>query len=143
MSGPILLGLRILSAVALYAFLGWALFLIWNSLRKQAEEQKARKIVPIHIAYNGQTSIFGRPEVLIGRELGCNCRLHDTTVSAYHARLSYHHRQWWLEDLNSKNGTILNDGPLKTPTVIVDGDIIRCGNTELAIRLEQNLETVD
>ena len=32
MSGLILLGLRLLAAVALYGFLGWALFLFWHTL---------------------------------------------------------------------------------------------------------------
>ncbi len=135
MSGPILLGLRILSAIALYAFLGWALFLIWNSLRAVTEQQKARKLIPIRVEHNAQASIFARSEVLIGRDSGCHCCLADSTVSAYHARLTYHHSQWWAEDLNSKNGTLLNDEPLKTPTVLVDGDTLRCGNTDLTIRL--------
>jgi len=40
------------------------------------------------------------PDVLIGRDIACNCCLDDLTVSAQHARLSYHHGQWWVEDCN-------------------------------------------
>ena len=139
MSGFILLGLRILAALALYAFLGWALFLIWRSLNAQAELQKARNIIPINLDETQSSGIkthsFNQAEVLIGRDSGCTLRLEDVAVSAYHARLSFHHNHWWIEDLSSKNGTLLNKEKLRTPTILMDGDIIQCGNAHLLVQL--------
>jgi pSer/pThr/pTyr-binding forkhead associated (FHA) protein len=63
----------------------------------------------------------------------------DDTASARHAQLSYHHLQWWLEDLASTNGTILNDTPITMPTVITSGDEIRCGETHMTITLSENV----
>ncbi len=146
MSGLILLGLRILAALALYAFLGWALFLIWRTLKSQAELQMANRLVPIDLVETSplaQDKIhhFSEPEALIGRDAGCACRLDDSTVSAYHARVSFHHNHWWLEDLNSRNGTLLNAEKLRTATILIDGDDIQCGNIHLLVRMQARQST--
>jgi pSer/pThr/pTyr-binding forkhead associated (FHA) protein len=57
-------------------------------------------------------------------------------MSAHHARLVHHHGQWWLEDLNSTNGTYLNSEKLTTSAVIITGDEFKCGNTFFNIRVE-------
>jgi pSer/pThr/pTyr-binding forkhead associated (FHA) protein len=144
MSGLILLGLRILAALVLYAFLGWALYLIWRSIKGQAELQMAHKVMPIELVETtqmGKPKIhhFTQPEALIGRDIGCACQLNDNAVSAYHARLSFHHNHWWLEDLNSRNGTLLNKEKLRTATILVDGDNIQCGNSHIQVHLQDNL----
>ena len=48
---------------------------------------------------------FTQPEITLGRDPGCDIPLIDDTVSTRHAQLTYHHNQWWLEDLSSTNGT--------------------------------------
>lgn len=140
MSGLILLGLRILAAIALYGFLGWALFLFWHTLRQQASEIAARQVTPLELLITApeeepSRTRFTSRDIVIGRESDCECRLNHVTVSARHARLAFHHQQWWLDDLQSKNGTKLNGEPLLTPTVIVNGDEITCGETHLAVIL--------
>jgi pSer/pThr/pTyr-binding forkhead associated (FHA) protein len=54
-------------------------------------------------------------------------------VSARHARLTFHHHQWWVDDLQSTNGTKLNDEPLRIPTVVANGDTIKCGQVDLTV----------
>lgn len=140
MSGPILLGLRILAALALYSFVGWALFLIWQSLRSAAELQKSQKPALLSATIETENSIgevfdFEQSEILIGRDETCSLQLNDSTVSAHHARFIFHHNQWWIEDLYSKNGTLLNDDPLITPAVIVNGDTISCGNVRIKVQI--------
>jgi pSer/pThr/pTyr-binding forkhead associated (FHA) protein len=49
--------------------------------------------------------------------------------------LSYHHNQWWLEDLNSANGIQLNQGKLSMPTVVMSDDEFICGGTRFIIAL--------
>ncbi|HQU36847.1 MAG TPA: FHA domain-containing protein, partial [Anaerolineales bacterium] len=66
----------------------------------------------------------------------CDVSLMDETLSAQHARITYHHRQWWLEDLNSTNGTSLNENPLTTPTVVISEDEFKCGNVSFVIRID-------
>jgi pSer/pThr/pTyr-binding forkhead associated (FHA) protein len=55
--------------------------------------------------------------------------------------LTYHHGQWWLEDLSSTNGTFLNHLPISMSTVITSGDEIVCGNVHLTISLSENVIT--
>jgi pSer/pThr/pTyr-binding forkhead associated (FHA) protein len=52
--------------------------------------------------------------------------------------LSYHHSQWWIQDLQSTNGTLLNDEKLKSATVIVSGDEIVCGQSVLIVSIEEH-----
>lgn len=145
MSGPLLLALRILLALALYAFLAWAFVSLWRDIRQQSALLAARRVPPLNLTIasagrSPQTRHFKQSEITIGRDPACECPLLDEdTISARHARLSYHHGQWWLEDLDSTNGVFLNGERLSTPTVVISGDEIGCGNICLAVALSGEL----
>jgi len=140
MTGEVLLGIRILLALFLYAFLGWAFVTLWRDLREQTKAVSTSRVPPIRIIWQAEERKNNRqflgPNVVIGRDPVCDCPINDDTVSARHAQLSFHHSQWWLEDLNSTNGTFINQEPLETPTVIVNGDEIRCGGIGLTVNIE-------
>jgi len=137
MSGPILLGLRLALIVILYAFLGGALYLLWQDLRRQSEMLTWRQIPPIALrqpdAEGGQEYRFARSEVLIGRDPTCDLPIADVTVSSRHARLSFHHQQWWLEDLGSRNGTFLNEQAVTEQTVVTGGDELCFGQVRMQV----------
>lgn len=78
---------------------------------------------------------FTNSEVFIGRDPASECRLDDKTISARHARLAYHHGQWWVEDLKSRNGTSLNGVPVSTPVVLTSGDQLQCGACTFSVIL--------
>ena len=84
-----------------------------------------------------QTSSFSIPEVIVGRSPTCAYILHNETVSSTHARLTFHHDQWWVEDLHSTNGTFLNDERISTATVIMNGDDLRCGQVSIRLTIEE------
>ena len=144
MSGPILLILRIVSALVLYSFLAYALWILWRDLRRQGELLTAPKCPPLSlILQSGVEPIsfhFTSSEVTVGRDPGCDCHLDDHTVSAQHARLNYHHNQWWVQDLQSRNGTFLNQDPVSEPLVIVSGDQIRCGQAVFQVLIGEKLD---
>jgi len=146
MSAVIFLGLRLALVICLYAFLSLALFTLWQSIRQQGKILAARKIPPLKLVIQtpGQPSIslhFTQDELTIGRDKACDVPIADEMVSAQHARLSFHHGQWWLQDLNSTNGTYLNAEKMTAPTVITSGDEIRCGSSLIALQIsESNLE---
>lgn len=127
----LLLIVRIVIAGALYAFLGWALWTMWKELQSQSSGQILRRApilqFLIELPEGTRTQHFNKNEVVIGREASSDCVLADSTVSSRHALLSYHHLQWWLEDLDSTNGTFLNEEPVTEPAVLASGDRIRCG----------------
>ncbi len=140
MSGPLVLALRLLLALALYVFLGWTLLTIWQDLKRTASRVAKRKIPVIRLEVRTKnreavSRSFSQPEVTLGRDPACDIRLEDATVSAHHAKLNYHHGQWWVEDLQSTNGTKLNKEKLTIPTVLTTGDEIRCGKMRLKVNL--------
>jgi pSer/pThr/pTyr-binding forkhead associated (FHA) protein len=144
MSGPVVFLLRLLLTVSLYAFLVWAFMNLWRDIKLQSALLTARKIPPISLTLSipGQVANIRRfiqAEVTIGRDPACECPVDDEAVSARHARLSYHHNQWWLEDLDSTNGTLLNQEKLAIPTVIISGDEFRCGGTLFTVALTSDL----
>lgn len=140
MSAPIVLALRLIAAAALYAFLGWALYALWQDVRGQGRALASRRVPGVQLTMRherGETTqkYFFQPKIVFGRDPGCDIYLADETVSTVHAQLTYHHNQWWLEDLASTNGTMLNDAAVKMPTVITSGDEIQCGATRLAVAI--------
>jgi ABC-type multidrug transport system ATPase subunit/predicted component of type VI protein secretion system len=65
--------------------------------------------------------------ITIGRTMECDICLDTPTVSRHHARISKRDKVFTLEDLGSKNGTFVNDKPIKL-VELIDGDIIRISN---------------
>lgn len=141
MIATIVLALRFALAITLYAFLGWAFFTLLQELRQQGNKLSTQKKLGITFYIKieqGRESIrhFSQPEIVIGRDTNCDLSVMDETLSAHHARITFHHGQWWLEDLNSTNGVLLNHHKLTTPAVIITGDEFQCGNTVFGIRID-------
>jgi hypothetical protein len=55
----------------------------------------------------------------------------DDVVSAHHARIESTRDGVWLVDLDSTNGTWVNDERMSGRVRLQDGDIVRIGRTEL------------
>jgi pSer/pThr/pTyr-binding forkhead associated (FHA) protein len=140
MSGILFLILRILLAASLYGFLIWALQVLWKDLRAQTEVVHSRRAPAITLSISNtlddQTRTYTTTEVLIGRNPGSTFPIRNETVSSSHARLIYRQNQWWVEDLHSTNGTFLNEERVFTPTVVMDGDDLRCGQVNLQVKIE-------
>ena len=143
MIATVVLLLRLILAVALYAFLAWALWNLLREFKQQGDKLATQKTPVITLSIKideGKESIrqFSQPQIMIGRDTHCDISMMDEALSAHHARLTHHHGQWWLEDLNSTNGTFLNREKLTTPAVIITGDRFKCGNTVFAIQVEDD-----
>jgi len=141
MTAIVALGLRILLTGALYIFLGWILYTLGQEIRQQGATLASQRNSGIQIdAKKGNDSEqkyhFWQTDITIGRNPNCDISLKDDSLSAIHARISYHHTQWWLEDLDSKNGTFLNKNQVIVPTVIITDDQFKCGNTFFTIRID-------
>ena len=146
MSGTLVLVLRLGLALCLYAFLGWGLFNLWRDLQIRGVSLAGHRVPSVSLTIQrgrGETTrrVFQLTEITFGRDPACDLPLDDAAVSALHARLSYHHGQWWVEDLGSTNGTRLNQASLATPTVITSGDQIECGHTALIVSIGASADT--
>ena len=73
-----------------------------------------------------------RPESQIGAKRGNTIVLRDRFISGNHARVRWDGVSWWIEDLNSTNGTLVNQTripsgaaePLPYGSVVQLGDVI-------------------
>lgn len=67
-------------------------------------------------------------EQVLGRE-GADITIPDPEISRAHARLIPHHEGIEVHDLDSSNGTFVNDICITAPTVIRPGDQVRFGSS--------------
>ena len=82
----------------------------------------------------GRTFSAQAPSAVIGRERSqASIVLRDPNVSRAHAELSYDGSGWRITDLNSTNGTLVNDVDV-TSCPLQDGDLITLGLVNLEFR---------
>ncbi len=76
-----------------------------------------------------------KPETYVGSQAGNDLVLRDRFVSGQHARLRWDGAFWWVDDLNSTNGTFINQQRLMPgiPAGFASGSILQIG--ELAFEL--------
>lgn len=141
MIATVVLTLRIAMAIALFSFLGWALIILWQELGQQANNLATLKTPIINLEFaTGQEKTtrkrFTVSGIVIGRDKNCDLSVTDEAVSAHHALITFHHGQWWLEDLHSKNGTFLNREKINIPAVLITDDEFTCGDTLFRVHIE-------
>ena len=75
-------------------------------------------------------------EIILGRGERAEIRLEDPFASARHARLYEQGNIVVIEDLDSTNGTYLNEELLQTPRPLHPGDRVRIGDSEFAFEVD-------
>lgn len=134
----VLLILRVLIALTLYAFFALAIFVVWQSAaRRITSEQDIPQAYAVQYQEESLLQTHRLSALnLIGRAADNTIVLADERVSAHHARLAYTGGQWVLEDLGSRNGTFLNELRLEGPIVVTFEDRIHIGAVILHIEAE-------
>ena len=85
-------------------------------------------------ALAGASFELGDVAVTLGRAPGCSVLLDDPTVSSRHARLSPQGGRLVVEDVGSRNGTLVNGRRVKGATELSVGDRLSLGpNVELEV----------
>ncbi|TFH35837.1 MAG: FHA domain-containing protein [Anaerolineales bacterium] len=137
----VMLIIRVLLALVLYAFFGMAIAVLWRSAPRRivAEDDVPQAYA---VQYQEERLVEShrlRALNLIGRAADNTILLADERVSAHHAKLIYSGGQWVLEDLASRNGTFVNELPLEGPLVVTYEDRIQIGAVVLHIEAERPL----
>jgi pSer/pThr/pTyr-binding forkhead associated (FHA) protein len=133
--------LRVLLLILTYVFVGWIGFTILKDLRALFKRQ-SDPVVPAIILKStfDQEPIekeFDKHEIILGRDPDCEFSIPDETISLRHCKLSYHQKHWWAHDLNSTNGTFLNQNLIETAIILTDGDLLRLGNISILVQINQ------
>jgi len=103
----------------------------------QEEEGAAPEVVPVltvETAEGASDVEVVRDRFVIGRAPGSDVVIPDQAISRSHAALEKRTDGWYLIDLGSGNGTILNDERI-TEAQIIDGDVFRVGTAEVTFTL--------
>jgi FHA domain-containing protein len=93
----------------------------------------AREIVTL--TANGTRHEIDKRRTVIGRSKECDVQLVDPNVSRRHAELRQEGAAYWLIDLDSTNGVVVNGRRLKRAK-LESGDTITLGSTELLFARE-------
>ena len=125
-------------AICLFAFLAIALAMMWRDLRIPGAG-RASAVPGAHLGATVDGDAVCAPihlaEInLVGRSADNTIRIDDATVSSHHARIAFRSGQWILEDLGSRNGTLVNGIAVEGPMVITYGDSLQFGEVTYALR---------
>ncbi|MBZ0137631.1 MAG: FHA domain-containing protein [Planctomycetes bacterium] len=77
-----------------------------------------------------EIALSSRP-VSLGRSDEADYQLPTKMASRIHAQVFPRERGWWVEDLGSSNGTVVNGNKIGKPMPLVPGDVITLGDINL------------
>lgn len=133
--------IRLAFLASLYAFLA---FVVRAQLRdiRAASRDPAGALGRLVVVGSPNAPLIGSVFLLdavttLGRDLGSGVVLDDVFASARHAILTFRGRGWYVEDLGSTNGTLVNGVRVTRATPLGFGDELLVGTTRL--RLERGL----
>lgn len=131
---------RILFLVLLYVFLFGIARALLRDLRAAAREPTVELGRLVVVASPGGEPAAGSTLALdaittLGRDVNNAVVVDDEFASAEHAVLTFRGRTWYVEDLNSTNGTFVNGSPVDGVAPLGYGDEIQLGQVRL--RLER------
>ncbi len=134
MSAIVVLILRVLMTVSLYAFLVVALLFFLREMQQTIRQKENQHLPDIYLHADGvPVRSFSQLEILIGRDPQNDLQLNDDTISARHARIFLSNNLWMVEDSQSTNGTLLNNEKILSPIALVENDIVRCGKVNILV----------
>jgi len=90
---------------------------------------------------NGREIPLLKDRIVIGRNDECDMQIADPAVSSRHCELRYDGFEWWITDLQSRNGTRVN-GTAISYHALRPGDEITIGN-DLRFRISYTLDDAD
>lgn len=111
------------------------------SMLKTAKRKRACLVQYNGVAL-GRRYILDQPEMLIGRAPSAEICVAEDTLSKTHAKCFQLGDSVDIEDLNSTNGTFLNDKRIEQRTTLRDGDILRLGSVLFKFFAHENIENL-
>ncbi len=133
--------IRLAFLAALYVFLALVVRALLRDIRAASRDPAGalgRLVVVASAGLPAAGSVFPLDALTtLGRDLGSSVVLDDPFASARHAILTFRGRGWYVEDLGSTNGTLVNGAPVTGALPLGFGDELQIGNTRM--RLERGI----
>ena len=95
------------------------------------EPTPARAAFGAIVQRDGTRHPAGNSTLKMGRSTDNHIQIADGQASRHHAEIRYDNGRHHIVDLNSTNGTLVNDNRIASAQALSHGDIITIGNTEL------------
>ena len=106
-----------------------------DGTRNQRNKTPISELIVTNGPQRGQTiDLMSQSEVFVGRASSCTLVLSDDYASSRHARFIRNGNDWFVEDLESRNGTYLNEQRIDQLEALTRGDSIRVGRTTLHVQ---------
>ncbi len=83
---------------------------------------------------NQQRYVLDQPEYVLGRDPGAHISLPDRKVSRKHARIFTKGDAYWVEDLGSANGVVIDGRPITGPRKLSAGSVLDIGGFQITVR---------
>jgi pSer/pThr/pTyr-binding forkhead associated (FHA) protein len=101
--------------------------------QSNAQTEESAKIVVIEGAAPGLQVILDRPKTIIGRLRSNHLVLDSASVSRRHGRVMRENNCYDIEDINSRNGILINNERLKPNErrLLFHGDTLKLGDQHL------------
>lgn len=128
-----------------YAVLLLLLFGVYREMSRGARQEKTAKSIQygrLRVIAVGSDSRFQvgsvldlQPETRLGADKDNDILLGDSYVSRHHACLRWDGQAWWVEDLNSTNGTMVDRQRLTpgSPYLLSNGSVLSIGDMSFKI----------
>ncbi len=104
----------------------------WITTPKRMLTEASRAACLVHIypvcASMGCRYSLADKTLALGRGEDCDIRIQDNSVSRRHAKIEPSADGYYVHDLQSTNGTFVNDRQLDNSWLLQDGDYVRIGN---------------
>jgi pilus assembly protein CpaF len=85
--------------------------------------------------YNQDAIEFGEEEFIIGRSIDADLILNNTQISSQHARIMFNNRSYWLQDMGSRNGTLVNKRKI-VQHPLSEGDVFQIAEFTMTFLLD-------
>ncbi len=141
----VLLILRLAASAVLLGFVGAIGWMLWQDFQQSAKVavrqsafSRGRLVVmesEVEGVQPGQSWVL-QPVTKLGRASTNTIVIAEPFASNEHALVAWRGGQWWLEDLKSSNGTLLNGVRIQEPTVLSAGDVIGFGRIFMRLEIE-------
>ncbi len=124
--------------VIIYVFIIFVIRLIYLDVKKMSRfennsiaDEACAGLRPIKSKIEPRTplkhryTIYG--EAVIGRSPECDIVINESYISQKHLIIWYENGDWYLEDLGSRNGTVINGKRIQREVILDPEDVISIG----------------
>jgi len=132
--------LGVLVIVIIYVIIFMALRIMYKDVKSGDKKKSLKKVYGLEVISvvegsnlkNGNIVPINRV-ITLGRKEDNLVILNDPYASGYHAKIYPKNTEYFVEDLNSTNGTLLNDEYVEGRVPLEIGDEIQIGSTKFRV----------